>query len=67
MHTDTLIALLSFGGYAVGMVAYVSVRFSKLETEVKHLLQQQEDNKDIREMVHRINAQTSLLLNLKSN
>jgi len=57
MNADTIIALLSFMAYSVGLIAYVSIRFSKLETEVKFLLAQHEDFKELKTAIYSIRAQ----------
>ena len=66
MDANTIIALLSFMAYSVGLIAYVSIRFSKLETEVKFLLAQHEDFKELKTAIYSIRAKMDVYFEFKS-
>jgi hypothetical protein len=67
MDAANVISLVALTFSFLAMVVYVSVRFSKLETEVNYLKSHYEDFKTIREMVYRIHAQNEILLSLKQS
>ena len=67
MTPEVVIALIGLTVTILGMIVYVSVRFSKLETEVAFFKSHYEDFKTVREMVYRIHAQNEILLSLKQS
>lgn len=66
MSYDVVVTGVGFFLTFVTYIVYVTSRFAKLESEVKHLRDDIEDFHEIKQMVYKIHAQNELLLNLRA-
>lgn len=66
MSLDIVVTSVGFFFTFLTYVVYVTTRFAKLESEVKHLKDDIEDFHEIKQMVYKIHAQNELLLNLRA-
>ncbi|MDD2651721.1 MAG: hypothetical protein PHX44_01645 [Sulfurimonas sp.] len=67
MTIDLYMGILGFLFTFLTYFAYVTSRFAKLESEVKHLRDDIEDFHEIKQIVYEIHAQNKVLLNIKSS
>ena len=67
MNSDIIIPLIGYGITFFSYIIYAFIKFTKLENEVKHLILEMEDIKEMKQMVYKIYAQNEIILQIKSS
>lgn len=65
MSLETISIFVGFAITFVTYVVYITSRFAKLESDVRHLADDMETFNEIKQVVYKIHAQNELLLNIK--
>lgn len=65
MSLEMVSIFIGFAITFVTYVVYITARFSKLEAEVRHLIDEVDNFHEIKQIVYKIHAQNELLLNIK--